>query len=524
MLIVRDLFRFSGAFFMRRRFESDGLYRAIFTEYVKNLICDGLTVEFFTEGTRSRAGKLLQPRMGMLSIVTEPFFERRIKDLILCPINISYEKVIEGTTYGLELLGRPKQKESLESLLRASLQKLLWSNFGRLSVSFAQPISLREYTESLTVEESSRSNRAVEFEPYKNLEDRRLLVQSLAYRVAFELNKQATIMPTNMVAAILLTFRSGVPHQQLIDRVVWLKEEIILRGGRVEWELEWDHTNGEAADTVVSHAVDLLSDIIRQRRPGIYEPDIDLRAGDGLKNLLVLGLYRNQITHLFFPEGVVCCALHSFEDFSSGMSLQSQQNQGVLHDQLIDRIKDLSELLSLEFIHKQSQDSCEDWDSVLDQMKKRGIIVIDPQTGRISASSTVGGQINPSFFLCNMFFPFVESYYVAALALYSLFPVAKQNESVLLQRMLWLAETLFFENKVTFFESCSSDTLKNAIQLFIKAKVIVRAPNGDIQLSALYQSDKSHVVGLIDRIRRFRSDPQASSAGVLLDRGLLSKL
>lgn len=165
MLIVRDLFRFSGAFFMRRRFESDGLYRAIFTEYVKNLICDGLTVEFFTEGTRSRAGKLLQPRMGMLSIVTEPFFERRIKDLILCPINISYEKVIEGTTYGLELLGRPKQKESLESLLRASLQKLLWSNFGRLSVSFAQPISLRQYTESLTVEESSRSNRAVEFEP-----------------------------------------------------------------------------------------------------------------------------------------------------------------------------------------------------------------------------------------------------------------------------------------------------------------------------------------------------------------------
>lgn len=87
----------SGAFFMRRSLGDDELYREIFTEYTQRLLLDGWArnlimsnfvsnlpifilyagypVEFFIEGTRSRSGKMLQPKLGLLSIITDLFFE-----------------------------------------------------------------------------------------------------------------------------------------------------------------------------------------------------------------------------------------------------------------------------------------------------------------------------------------------------------------------------------------------------------------------------------------------------------------
>ena len=67
--IVNRLLRGSGAFFMRRSFANDKLYKAIFTQYVQELIKAGqMPVEFFLEGTRSRSGKALQPKLGKASL------------------------------------------------------------------------------------------------------------------------------------------------------------------------------------------------------------------------------------------------------------------------------------------------------------------------------------------------------------------------------------------------------------------------------------------------------------------------
>jgi glycerone phosphate O-acyltransferase len=72
ILLVRWLFRKSGAFFLRRSFlgSSDQLYSIIFREYVQRILTDGQSLEFFIEGTRSRSGKMLHPKMGLLSIIT----------------------------------------------------------------------------------------------------------------------------------------------------------------------------------------------------------------------------------------------------------------------------------------------------------------------------------------------------------------------------------------------------------------------------------------------------------------------
>ena len=128
---VSPFLRRSGAFFLRRTFGSDKLYKAVFSEYVKAVLCSGdYPMEFFVEGTRSRSGKSLHPRLGMccqfslaclplalkmlglLSMVIEPYLNGCLPDIMMVPISISYERTLEEILFARELLGVPKPKES----------------------------------------------------------------------------------------------------------------------------------------------------------------------------------------------------------------------------------------------------------------------------------------------------------------------------------------------------------------------------------------------------------------------------
>jgi len=114
MRVVRRLFRHSGAFFMRRSFVNDKLYWVIFAEYIQNQLRKGdKPLEFFLEGTRSRTGKFLHPKLGLLSMVVDLYANAGVPNIMLCPISISYDKVVEELLFAYELLGVPKPKESL---------------------------------------------------------------------------------------------------------------------------------------------------------------------------------------------------------------------------------------------------------------------------------------------------------------------------------------------------------------------------------------------------------------------------
>lgn len=73
---VSSFLRMCGAFFMRRTFRGDPMYKAIFTEYVSQLVKDKTVMEFFVEGTRSRSNKFLNPKFGLLQIITNTFFDK----------------------------------------------------------------------------------------------------------------------------------------------------------------------------------------------------------------------------------------------------------------------------------------------------------------------------------------------------------------------------------------------------------------------------------------------------------------
>ena len=95
------------------------------------------------EGTRSRTGKLIQPKFGFLKLVLESIMLDPKKDAIFIPVSIGYDKVIETPSYVNELMGTPKQKESIFQLFNnINVLQLKW---GRIDVRFGSPFSLRDF-------------------------------------------------------------------------------------------------------------------------------------------------------------------------------------------------------------------------------------------------------------------------------------------------------------------------------------------------------------------------------------------
>ena len=128
------IFRRGGAFFIRRTFRGAVLYAKVFTEYLHKLLEEGFNIEFFIEGTRSRTGKLVLPKLGFLSMLLDAHKNGACEDMTFVPIYIGYDRVLEERSYVHELEGGKKEPENLFQIIRA--RKFLKKRFGKIFVYF----------------------------------------------------------------------------------------------------------------------------------------------------------------------------------------------------------------------------------------------------------------------------------------------------------------------------------------------------------------------------------------------------
>jgi len=118
--MVGSFLQNGGAMFIRRSFGDDTLYTTLVQSYLDRLLQGGFNLECFIEGGRSRTGKLLSPKFGILNFILDSILSGRVNDTIICPVSTQYDKVIETEGYVGELLGVPKRKENLADFLSAS--------------------------------------------------------------------------------------------------------------------------------------------------------------------------------------------------------------------------------------------------------------------------------------------------------------------------------------------------------------------------------------------------------------------
>ena len=139
---IGGIFRRGGAFFLRRSFAGNKLYTAVFREYLELLFNKGYPVKYYAEGGRSRTGRLLPPKTGMIAMTVQAMLKGINRPVSIVPVYIGYEHVMEVGSYLKELKGSSKSKESAFGIFSA-WRKL--KNYGHGFLNFGEPIQLNHF-------------------------------------------------------------------------------------------------------------------------------------------------------------------------------------------------------------------------------------------------------------------------------------------------------------------------------------------------------------------------------------------
>jgi glycerol-3-phosphate O-acyltransferase len=213
--IVGPLLRRGGAFFLRRSFKGEPLYAAVFSEYLHTMLAKGFPIAYFIEGGRSRSGRTLAPKGGLLGMTVESFMREHPRPLLLIPVHFSYERLLEGRTLVAELEGQPKQRESLRALLLFA--RNLRHDYGSVYVNFGEPLSIDEF-----LDRETPGWHALEGEGQRKTARR--LTLPLAREMAQRINSAIVINPINLFAmSIVPSPRHALDERGLVQQIDWLK-------------------------------------------------------------------------------------------------------------------------------------------------------------------------------------------------------------------------------------------------------------------------------------------------------------
>jgi len=187
---VGPLVRRSGVFFIRRSFKNNEVYRYVLQNYVDYLIEKRFPLEWYLEGGRSRSGKLLPPRFGMLAYVADAYRRGKSDDVVLIPVSINYDQIEDVSDYVREQQGGKKQAESFSWFVR--FLRRLRSHYGDIHIRFGGPISMREFF----------GEQDPDAEP--NADANSLSVQKLGFKVMHRINRVTPMTPTSLLTLSLL--------------------------------------------------------------------------------------------------------------------------------------------------------------------------------------------------------------------------------------------------------------------------------------------------------------------------------
>lgn len=470
------ILRRGGAFFIRRSFRGDRLYGAVVDAYMRRLIIDGWPLEFFLEGGRSRSGKLLPPKLGLLSIVVDAVLgasspagpsesEGTQRKVYFCPISIGYERLVEEREYVRELTGGEKKKEDVRGLFAAAESAL--GRYGRLNVQFGELLTLESVLAELG---GAKPGGSKELTPAR----RRALVTRLAYRVMNEINRVTAVTPSALVAAALLTHgRRGITHPDLVKRCEEIAEFLFAEGARFTPSA----VNTTNRDTTLRHgavreACELFfrAGNLEVHQPGpVGETSAKPRPGPEATYVvpdvrrLSLDISKNLLVHFFVSRAMLATPL-----------VTTPHTRGQLEEQA----QALSRLFKHEFQFRADATFETIFAETLEAMLAAGEIVAEDSGAFVL---TKRGELH-----ARMIRSFVEGYRVAARACAALLkgPLLPKD---LARRAITTGERMFLAGEVQAREAITRGTIENAFLAFVDQGYLGRS-DGKYVLPESYAS------------------------------------
>ncbi|KAI1266986.1 acyltransferase-domain-containing protein [Xylariaceae sp. FL1019] len=471
--VVGSFLQHAGAMWIRRSFGSDTLYQTLVQAYIDTMLQGGYNFECFIEGGRSRTGKLLPPKFGILSFVLDSLLSGRVEDAIICPVSTQYDKVIETEGYVTELLGVPKKKENLADFLSGG-SSVLSLKLGRVDVRFHEPWSLRKYIdEQLTKLNKAPGEFDLSLKTPENSVLKQKLLRTMGYKVLSDINDVSVVMPTALIGTVLLTLRGrGVGKTELLRRVEWLTARVRAKGGRVA------HFGNAPLVDVVQRGLEVLGKDLVGVVQGLAEPTY--YAVDRFQ----LSFYRNMTIHLFISEALVSASMYTRVKQGGGPA-----HQEISYSALREQVLFLSSLFRGEFIFPSEGLETNLEKTLIGLEADRVINLKRDESGAITAvglsdEERLAGRENYDFY-CFLIWPFIESSWLAATSLMGLTPPLEQKgepwiEVAKAQNMAQLfGKTLYHQGDLSYFEAVNRETLKNSYQRFEEEGIIYTVKSKD---------------------------------------------
>ncbi len=429
-----------GGFFLRRSFKGDKLYTAVFKAYLKKLVHDGVSHEFFPEGGRSRTGKLLQPKLGLFTWLTEAVLEGARNDLLFVPVSIDYEKVVEGAEYKKELQGGEKKAEDMKALLSAPA--VLTENYGRIHLTFDDPVSLAALMNERSLEPATVSE-----------EQKRSLVRALGHRVMYGISRVSTVTPHALLASALLAHRRrGISDRELTDRIVFLRGMAVDLGAPLSRQLKDAPSSpvvlGPIRDAMSMFASAGMVAIAEAGSERIFQVPDDRRPE--------LSFYKNTLLNLVAGRAIVCASVLADE-------------AALHHDEVRERALFLSRLFKFEFLYPVGKTFEHIFDETLEHLMRQGLLRRDGAQVSVAPEAHARPMVE---FLGDLLRDLLESYLLAAQRAQELDEQGLDKKEFL-KVTLEAGRAAFLAGTITASEALSKTTLENAVQFLLEQRYLM---------------------------------------------------
>lgn len=476
--LIGPLLRRSGVFFIRRTFKDNPIYKYVLGQYIDYLVEKRFPLEWYIEGGRSRSGKLLPPRFGLLAYVVDAYRRGKSEDVWLIPVSIAYDQIHEVSSYVNEQQGGAKEREGLGWLFRVF--RKLKRRYGEVYIRFGEPLSLRA---TLGAPETGATGGP---------DEKSLALQKLAFEVSTRINRATPITATSLVTLALLG--AG-------DRALTLAEAsrsvTALVGYVRRRKLECsDRGSLETPDGIARVLASLIDNGLVTSFSGGPEEVYAIRTDEHL----AAAYYRNTVIHYFVNAAIVELALVG--------AVAAQSDTANVFWQEAYRLRDL---LKFEFFfadRERFRGELED-ELALHDIHWQPAIDAGPETARDLLL-----KVRPltSFLVLR---PFVEAYRVVADVLHACAPKEAPPDNELLRRCLGLGKQYHLQKRIRNGESLSNVFFANAIRLARNRGVLASgAPNQKDASSerderAAFAAELAEVVRRIDAIEALAAGRRA---------------
>jgi len=281
-LPIGPLIRRTGVFFIRRTFKDNEVYKFVLRQYIDYLIEKRFPLEWYIEGTRSRAGKLMPPRFGLLAYVVDAYRRGKSDDVFLIPVSIAYDQIQDVAGYAAEQRGGAKEAESFGWLIR--FVRALRRRYGEIYIRFGEPFSL------------ARALGPPHPGAEPHADEQSVALQKLAFEVSARINRVTPITPTSLVTLALLGRGDrALSVEETMARLRNLLDYVRRRNLPTTVPLELDTAAG------VQRALDAL---VENGVVSCFAEGPEAVYAIGPDKHLIAAYYRNTIIH-FFVNGAI---------------------------------------------------------------------------------------------------------------------------------------------------------------------------------------------------------------------------